>query len=118
YLNGPSTSRPNTTSQADTETWLTANWNKDFLGLFARENVVVGDFTDPTWQYYESWWMAHPLNSSVEDAGSDGIPNTRRGRDGILGTADDDVLEGDGVFTTEFYSDADEAHGLIPAGLN
>ena len=118
YKNGPATTRPTSSSQADTEAWLSSNWNKDFLGLFAKENVVVGDFTDPTWQYYEAWWMGHPLNSSVEDAGADGIPNTRRGRDGILGTADDDVLEGDGVFTIEHYTAADQAAGLIPPGKN
>ncbi len=118
YKNPPSTPRPVANTQAATESWMSANWNKDFLGLFARENVVVGDFTDATWQFYESWWMSASMNSSVEDAGADGIPNTRRGRDGILGTADDDVLEGDGVFTISHYTEADLAAGLIPPGHN
>lgn len=116
YKHPPSSTRPADNTQASTEAWLAANWNKDFLGLFARENVVVGDFTDPTWQFYEAWWMSASMNSSVEDAGTDQIPNTRRGRDGILGTADDDVLEGDGVFTISHYTEADLAAGLIPAG--
>ena len=116
YKNGPSTPRPANNTQASTEAWLAANWNKDFLGLFARENVVVGDFTDATWQFYEAWWMSASMNSSVEDAGADQIPNTRRGRDGILGTADDDVLEGDGTFTISHYTEADLAAGLIPPG--
>ncbi|MBK7875840.1 MAG: hypothetical protein IPJ77_08820 [Planctomycetes bacterium] len=58
------------------------------------------------------------MNQSAEDAGADGIPNTVAGRDGILGTADDDVLEGDGVFTVEYYTEADAAAGLIPPGRN
>lgn len=118
YLNRPTTPRPANNTQAATETWLSDNWNKDFLGLFARENVVVGDPTDGTWQYYVNSWMNDSLNQSAEDAGADGMPNTRRGRDGILGTADDDVLEGDGVFTIEHYTAADQALGLIPAGKN
>lgn len=116
YVNGPTTPRPADNTEAATETWLAANWNKDFLGLFARENVVVGDFTNSTWRSYTSRWMGDALNQSAEDAGIDGIPNTRDGRDGVHGTADDDVLEGDGVFTVERYTAQDEALGLIPAG--
>jgi hypothetical protein len=116
YKNGPATPRPADNSEAATEAWMTANANKDFLGLFARENIVVGNYTDPTWQTYVGMWMNDPLNSSAEDAGSDGIPNTADGRDGIPGTADDDLLEGDGVFTIEHYTEADEALGLIPPG--
>jgi hypothetical protein len=116
YVNKPSTPRPANTTQAATEAWLSTNWDKDFLGLFARENIVVGDPTDSTWQYYVNSWMNDALNQSAEDAGSDGMPNTRAGRDGILGTADDDVLEGDGVFTIEHYTAADQAAGVIPPG--
>lgn len=118
YANGPATPRPANNTEAATEAWMTANANKDFLGLFAREHIVVGDYTDPTWQAYVNQWMSDPLNSSEEDAGIDGIPNTAAGRDGILGTADDDVLEGDGIFTVEHYTDDDAALGLIPPGKN
>lgn len=118
YANGPTTPRPADNSEAATEAWMTTNANKDFLGLFAREHIVVGDYTDGTWQAYVNQWMSDPLNSSAEDAGADGIPNTREGRDGILGTSDDDVLEGDGVFTIEHYTEEDAALGLIPAGKN
>ncbi len=118
YANGPATPRPANNTEAATETWMTANANKDFLGLFAREHIVVGDYTNATWRAYVNQWMSDPLNASAEDAGADGIPNTRNGRDGILGTADDDVLEGDGVFTIERYTDEDAALGLIPAGKN
>ena len=43
---------------------------------------------------------------------------TRAGRDGILGTADDDTLDGDGIWTTSLYTAAQQAQGLIPAGKN
>lgn len=118
YVNPPSSTRPAGNSQAQTEAWLSANWNKDFLGLFARENVVIGDCTNWVWQYYTGLWMSDSLNSSAEDAGEDGIPNTRYGRDGIAGTADDDVLEGDGTFTIEHYTAADAAMGVLPPGKN
>jgi hypothetical protein len=118
YKNPPTTPRPANNTQAATEAWLTANGGKDFLGLFARENIVVGDHTNSTWKSYVSSWMGSSLNQSKEDAGEDGIPSTKAGLDGILGTADDDVLEGDGVFTIQHYTDEDLAAGLIPAGKN
>lgn len=42
--------------------------------------------------------------------------NTTKGKDGIANTADDDVLEGDGKWTVERYTDADKDLGLIPPG--
>ena len=118
YLDGPGTTRPTDNTQAATEAWLSDNWDKDFLGLFSAENVVVGDYTNSTWRHYVGGWMASTMNSSVEDAGEDGIPNTYAGRDGIVGTADDDVLEGDGIFTVEYYSAGDDALGIIPDGFS
>ncbi len=117
YLDGPSTPRPADNTQPSTEAWLTANAGKDFLGLFAAENVVVGNHTHSAWRSYVSGWMNSPLNESEEDAGEDGLPNTAAGKDGIFGTADDDVLEGDGIWTTELYSAADALLGLIPEGF-
>lgn len=114
YVNPPDAPRPPGTTQAETEQWLSDNWNKDFLGLFAKENIVVGDHTNGTWRYYVNSWMSSGLNKSEEDAGEDGIPNTSEGRDGINGTSDDDVLEDDGVFSVEYYTADDEALGLIP----
>jgi len=116
YLDGPSTTRPVDNTQAETEAWLSDNWDKDFLGLFSAENVVVGDFTNSTWRYYVGGWMGSSMNSSEEDAGSDGVPNTEDGKDGIAGTADDDILEGDNTFTVEYYTQADADYGLIPSG--
>ncbi|QDV06528.1 hypothetical protein Poly30_20380 [Planctomycetes bacterium Poly30] len=118
YLNGPTSERPSGDSRAETEAWLTQNWNADFLGLFARESIVVGDFTQRSWSNYVNGWLQSPMNSSREDSGLDLIANTRAGRDGIMGTADDDFLEGDGVFTVEHYSADDAAAGLIPDGFS
>ncbi len=118
YLNGPTSSRPAQNSRQATESWLERSWDKDFLGVFARENVVVGDFTDSTWRRYVKGWLSSPMNSSDEDSGTDLIPHTRAGKDGVYGTADDDVLEGDNVFSVEVYSAADDALGVIPPGFS
>lgn len=117
YLNPPTTPRPADNQQSTTEAWLTDNWDADFLGLFSGEHVVIGDHTHSTWRNNVGRWMSSGLNGSAEDAGEDGIPNTRSGRDGVNGTGDDDVLEGDGVFTVEHYSQDDADNGLIPPGL-
>ncbi len=116
YVNPPTSPRPAGNKQADTEAWLTANWNKDFVGLFARENIVVGNHENETWRAEVNQWMTSSMNRSDEDAGQDRIPNTKAGMDGKTGTADDDVLEGDGVFTVEYYTAQDQALGLIPDG--
>jgi hypothetical protein len=116
YVDGPGDPLPEGLTQAESEEWLSNNWGNDFLGLFAKESIVAGDFTDDTWRYYVGQWMANDLNKSAEDAGEDGIPNTYAGLDGIVGTADDDVLEGDGVFTIEHYTEQDQDLGLIPEG--
>jgi len=118
YLNPPTTPRPADNQQATTEAWLADNWDADFMGLFSGENIVVGDHTNSTWRYNVGRWMSSSLNESAEDAGEDGIPNTHDGLDGVSGTADDDVLEGDGVYTVEHYSQSDADNGLIPPGLN
>lgn len=101
YLTGPTSYAPASTTETDTETWLAANRSKDFLGLFAKENVVLGNFTNSTWKSHVGGWLADPMNTSKEDAGADQLPNTAAGRDGVLGTEDDDTLEGDGIFTVD-----------------
>lgn len=116
YLNGPSTYRPAADDQATVEAWRQAAQSKDALGLFAGEHVVVGKYTGSTWQYYVNNWVNHPLNKSAEDAGEDGIHNTIDGLDGIPGTADDDVLEGDGTWTVSTYTAEDQAAGRVPPG--
>lgn len=116
YKNGPSTTRPADNSQATTEKWRESNKGKDSLGLFAKEHVVIGDYSNSSWQSNVQSWVNHPLNRSDEDAGADGIHGTKYGLDGIKGTADDDTLEGDGVWTVDHYTAADAAAGLIPPG--
>jgi hypothetical protein len=118
YANAPASWLPDDESQASTEAWLAENQDKDFLGLFARQHVVLGDFTDASWRAYVGWWLADPMNQSAEDAGLDGVPGTRAGRDGILGTEDDDTLEGDGVWTVDHYTQAQADAGLLPPGKN
>lgn len=115
YVNAPG-AVPTDPDEADMENWLTASESADALGLFAREHVVVGDYTNSYWQSYVSGWVNDYRNRSDEDSGEDLIPNTREGRDGILGTADDDVLEDDSEWTTEVYTELHEAEGLIPPG--
>jgi hypothetical protein len=118
YLNPPATPRPASNDQATVEAWRAASANRDSLGLFAREHVVVGDYTASTWQNNVSGWINHPLNKSSEDAGLDGIQNTSDGPDGVSGTADDDVLEGDGEWTVSQYTQDDSDNGLIPEGFS
>jgi hypothetical protein len=117
YKNPLTTDRPASNDEATTEQWLQDNQNADSLGLYAREHVVLGDYTDSNWQSSVSSWVNNATNESKEDAGLDGIPNTRAGRDGVSGTADDDVLEGDGVFSIETYSQLHADLGLIPPEL-
>ena len=116
YLDPPESTRPSSNDQQSVEGWRSESAARDSLGLFAREHIVVGDFTDDWWQGNASSWMNHDLNKSREDAGSDGIQNTREGPDGILGTADDDFLEDDGVWTVSRYTEEDAERGLIPEG--
>ena len=115
YNNGPA-ALPATTTESALNAWLADNQSKDSLGLFARENIVVGNYTNGTWRSYVNAWLNDSRNQSKEDAGLDLIPNTRYGRDGIPGTADDDLLEADGVWTVDRYTQDDADHGLIPAG--
>lgn len=118
YLNPVPPLPTDSPSEAQLETWLADNQDKDALGLFAREHVVCGNYTNSSWQYYVRNWVRDSRNKSKEDAGSDGIPNTRAGRDGMFGTADDDLLEDDGVWTVERYTQADADAGLIPPGFS
>jgi len=103
--------------EAEIESLLVANADADALGLFAREHVIIGNYTNSSWRSYVSSWLNDWRNESEEDTGEDQMPNTLEGRDGILGTADDDVLEGDGDWTTEYYSQQDADWGLIPQEL-
>lgn len=98
YRNPVSERTPSNNSEASRENWRQTNWNQDILGLFARENIVLSDFTSSTWQSKVSSWMNDSRNKSVEDAGVDQIPNTK------------DQGEGDGIWTVE----RDENGAVLP----
>ncbi len=81
----------------------------DLIGLFARENIIVGRFTNGTYWDSVDNWLADASNQSKEDLGVDNLPNTT------------DSGESDGVWTVKRYG-ADGQNqcgsGLIPAGYN
>lgn len=87
--NGVSSKQPSTNSEASRENWQERNKDADLLGLFAKEHIVMTDFTNSTWQNKVKPWMAHSANASKEDSGLDKIPNTG------------DQGENDGKFTVE-----------------
>ncbi len=116
YANGPATFVPTNESEAAAETWIAQNRSKDFCGLFAKENIVLGNFTHSWWRYYVGWWLGDSMNKSREDAGADLLQNTSAGRDGVVGTEDDDTLEDDGLFTVDHYTQEQADLGLLPAG--
>ncbi len=79
----------------------------DMIGLFARENIVIGRFSGGSnWGTVDSW-LANADNQSREDLGVDNLPNTG------------DTNEGNGVWNVRTYS-ADGTNqcgsGLIPGG--
>ncbi|TET32003.1 MAG: hypothetical protein E3J72_20765 [Planctomycetota bacterium] len=90
--------------------------NADALALIAGEDLVFGDYTDTAWQNAVSRRLADPIVTLREDAGLDNLPESAAGRDGIPGTADDDLLEGDGEWTAARYTAGDVTVGILPAG--
>ncbi len=105
YVDGPSTSRPSDADGdgepilAEKDAWAEANKDKNLIGLFADENIVMGDYTrDSHYGYggsdrwYSNLWL---FGMGSEDVGRDGIPDTG------------DEFEGDGIFQSE-YEDLDE----------
>jgi hypothetical protein len=116
----PNGGTPNGTSESQMESWLNNpnTQTADGLGLFAREHVILGNYTTSSWQSNVSSWVNNPLNESKEDLGLDNLPNTRNGRDGIAGTPDDDVLESNNTWEVEYYTQAHADAGLIPPGKN
>ncbi len=69
YVDPPSWPKPDY-SPADTDT---ANANKDFLGLAAKGNVIIGDYTDSAWdspKYYLSPYFTSPYKVDATDAGN------------------------------------------------
>lgn len=106
YVNGPTTTRPASDDEATTEQWIQDNMDKDFLGLYAGEHVVVGDMSNNTWQNYVFGWLNHSANRSDEDAGADMIHATG------------DSGEDDGQWDVEYYTQVHQDLGLIPSGTD
>lgn len=79
----------------------------DMLGLFARENIVIGQFVSGTYMNLVDNWLANADNQSKEDLGVDNLPNTH------------DANESNAVWDVRRYG-ADGQNqcgsGLIPAG--
>lgn len=141
YRNSPGERRPSNNSESARENWLVSSAGLDLLGLFARENIVISDYTDPTWRNYVYNWIQHPSNVSSEDSGIDKIPNTYDAGEGdgvwsvlktlegtiIPGTGED--IDGDGKYdgttqlsdfnlsTTSIYTNHPGWAGNIPAGV-
>ncbi|MCK5548776.1 MAG: pilus assembly PilX N-terminal domain-containing protein, partial [Thermoplasmata archaeon] len=88
------------------ETWRTANADKDGIGLFARENIIMADFNEAGWKGEVSRWLNDKSNESAERA---------NGLDHIPGTSDEG--EGDSTWTVDYYTEQDMLDGLIPEGM-
>lgn len=62
--------------EADREAWRSKNTSKDLVGLFARENIVLGDFTNGDWQDEVDKSLEDLRNNDEENLGLDQIPDT------------------------------------------
>lgn len=80
----------------------------DMIGLFARENIVIGRFTGGTsWATVDNW-LADSDNQSKEDLGVDNLPATG------------DTNEGNSTWDVQVYGADGQSQcgsGLIPAGF-
>ena len=79
----------------------------DLVGLFARENIIIGRFTGGnSWGSVDSW-LANADNQSKEDLGIDNLPNTG------------DTNENNNVWNVKYYAADGQGQcgsGLLPAG--
>lgn len=80
YKNAPSSPRPASKNPEVTDGWVEANKDKDIIGLAARENVIIGDYTKDAYfgyyggnKWYANYWL---FDMGSEDVGVDGIPDT------------------------------------------
>jgi hypothetical protein len=91
--------------QAASAAWKAESQDTDGLGLFARGNVIIGDFKNNMWVGQVSNWLNDSRNESAERAnGLDHMPNT------------DDEGEGDSKWQVDYYTEQDLIDGLIPPG--
>ncbi len=106
YANAPTSKRPASDDEATVEQWRTDNKDKDMLGLYAQDHIIVGDMTNSTWQYYVYNWLNDSNNRGDEDCGLDRLHGT------------DDVGEDDGKWSVETYTSLHSTFGAIPSGSN
>ncbi len=78
--------------------------DKDSLGLYAGEHIVIGDYTHGWWRGNVNPWLNNRLNESAEE---------KAGLDGITGTGD---AGEDEVWDVSYYTLDDRVHGWIPPG--
>ncbi len=104
YLDPPTPTYPAANDQATVEGWRQANMDKDSLGLYAGEHIVIGDYTHGWWRGNVNPWLNNSLNESAEE---------KAGLDGITGTGD---AGEDNVWDVSYYTPDDLARGLIPSG--
>lgn len=78
YVNAPSWPKPDANPAATVE----RNAGKDMLGLCAKGNIVLGDYTNPTWLRYVKPYITPPFTRASESDPSDasiGYPATFNG---------------------------------------
>ena len=91
--------------QAASAAWKTENQDADGIGIFAKGNVIIGDFKNNKWVGEVSKWLNNAANESAERAnGLDHMPNTG------------DESEGDSYWLVDYYTQQDLEDGLIPPG--
>ena len=107
YANGPATPRPASDDPGVIDAWANANKDRDILGLSARENIIIGDYTkSPNFGYTggDRWYSdLYLFDMGSEDVGVDGIPGTgdEGENDGQFDAAFED-LDGDGEFDDNY----------------
>jgi len=103
YSNPATYSSPPSGDPEEVAAWVAANANKDILGLAAYNNVILGNYTDRSWdRVYD--YLADMGN---EDVGVDGIPNTNdEGEGDRIFDREHEDLDGDGRFDGN-YTEAD-----------
>ena len=101
YWDPPNPYVPVNDNKETVEAWINNNKDKDLVGLFAKEHIVMANFNDNDWLNNVRSWLNNPLNESNEKKlGLDGIPNTG------------DVGENDNTWDVERYTAKDEELGL------
>jgi len=128
YKNAPSSPRPSGNNPEAVNNWVRANENKDILGLAARENIILGDYTSTSHYGYsgnDRWYAeAWLFDMGGEDVGEDGIPDTNDTgeNDGSFDLVHED-LDGDNVFDNDYnWSNVEtqapiSSFGNLPSGV-